>query len=76
MSLLPFHDLPPGKPRRFVPAQVDLGDWTQLAPLFDRLEIAGSQASTVASLEQWLVDWSELGAAMDEESCRRYIAMT
>ena len=38
MSLLPFSELPPYKPRHFVPAQIDLGDWTQIAPLFDALE--------------------------------------
>ena len=27
-------------------------------------------------LERWLLDWSELNAALDEESSRRYIAMT
>ena len=29
-----------------------------------------------AALERWLLDWSELNAALDEESSRRYIAMT
>ena len=27
-------------------------------------------------LEKWLLAWSELNAALDEESSRRYIAMT
>jgi len=76
MSLLPFGSLPAHKPRRFVPAAVDLGDWSQLAPLFDRLETASPRCASVPELERWLVDWSELGAALDEESSRRYIAMT
>ncbi len=76
MSLLPFGSLPAGQPRRFVPANIDPGDWAQLAPLFDRLETLGAQCATVAELERWLVDWSELTAALDEESSRRYIAMT
>ena len=29
-----------------------------------------------AELEKWLLDWSELNAALDEEASRRYIAMT
>ena len=76
MSLLPFGPLPPGQPRRFVPAQIDLGEWTQIAPLFDRLKAAAPRAVTRAEFERWLLDWSELSAALDEESSRRYIAMT
>jgi oligoendopeptidase F len=76
MSLLPFGDLPAYKPRRFVPASVDLGDWAQVAPLFDQLEAAAAQCATVEALEAWLLDWSELSAALDEEGNRRTIAMT
>src|SRR5437588_90108 len=76
MSLLPFGKLPAHKPRRFVPDQIDLGDWAQVEPLFDQLESRGQAAASVPDLEQWLVDWSELRAALDEESSRRYIAMT
>src|SRR4051812_36002911 len=76
MSLLPFHDLPAAKPRRFVPAKMDLGDWPQIAPMFDRLEARGEECATVAELENWLVDWCELTAALEEEASRRYIAMT
>ena len=76
MSLLPFGPLPPCQPRQFVPAQIDLGDWTQIAPLFDRLEVSAPRALTLAEFERWLLDWSELCAALDEEAARRYIAMT
>ena len=38
MSLLPFEKLPAYKPRRFLSAQIDLGEWTHIAPLFDQLE--------------------------------------
>jgi oligoendopeptidase F len=68
--------LPAHKPRRFVPAQIDLGDWTQIAPLFDQLETRAVQCKSAADLEHWLLDWSELSAALDQESSRRYIAMT
>ncbi|MBI5387138.1 MAG: M3 family oligoendopeptidase [Verrucomicrobia bacterium] len=74
MSLLPFGALPPYKPRRSVPEQIDLGDWAQIAPLFDRLETAAPAATTLPAFESWLLDWSELNAAVDEESSRRYIA--
>jgi oligoendopeptidase F len=76
MSLLPFEELPAYKPRRFVPQEIDLGDWKQLAPLFDALEARAAGCDTAAKLEQWLFDWSELSAAIDEESSKRYIAMT
>lgn len=76
MSLLPFGKLPPAKPRSFVPADIDLGDWTQIAPLFDRLETDAKSVTSAAALEHWLLAWSELNAALDEEASRRYIAMT
>jgi oligoendopeptidase F len=76
MNLLPFGKLPPAKPRSFVPANLDLGDWPQVAPLFDQLETRATQAATVEALEKWLLDWCELSAALDEEGSRRNIAMT
>jgi oligoendopeptidase F len=76
MDLLPFKSLPPYRARRFVPAGTDLGDWSQLAPLFAALEERAGQCATAAQLEDWLLDWSELNAALDEEGSRRYIAMT
>ena len=76
MNLLPFDALPAHKPRRFLPQQMDLGDWAQIKPLFDQLEARAPQCKSAADLERWLLDWSELNAALDEESSRRYIAMT
>ena len=76
MSLLPFDTLPPHRPRRFVPPGIDLGDWSRVAPLFDQLEARAPECATPADLERWLLDWSELSAAIDEESSKRYIAMT
>ncbi|MDB6030961.1 MAG: oligoendopeptidase family [Verrucomicrobiales bacterium] len=76
MDLLPFGQLEAYKPRQFVPANTDLGDWKQIEPLFDRLEARAGEAKAVSDLEAWLVGWSEMNAALDEESSRRYIAMT
>lgn len=76
MNLLPFGKLPVAKPRKFVPQNADLGDWQKIAPLFDQLEQRATQLKNVAELESWLLDWSELSAALDEEASRRYIAMT
>jgi oligoendopeptidase F len=76
MNLLPFADLPVYRPRRFIPEKLDLGDWSQIAPWFDKLEARAPQCRTAAALQRWLLDGSELSAALDEESARRYIAMT
>ena len=76
MSLLPFDNLPAHRARRFVPTTVDFGDWGQLSPLFDQLEKRVPACKTVSELERWLLDSSELSAALDEESSKRYIAMT
>ncbi len=76
MNLLPFDKLPAYQPRRFVPEGINLGDWREIAPLFDYLDLRASQCQTVSELEQWLVDGGELSAALDEESSKRYIAMT
>src|SRR4051812_19168073 len=76
MNLLPFSDLPIGKPRTFVPETIDLGDWNQLSPLYDRLEARAPECKSVADLERWLLDWSELNAAIDQDASKRYIAMT
>jgi len=76
MSLLPFGKLAPYKPRKFVPTDLDLGEWAQIAPLYDQLEQRAPQCHSVKDLELWLLDWNELNAALDEESARRNIAMT
>ena len=76
MGTLPFGTLPPYRPRRFVPLTANLGDWPQIAPLFDALVARAPQCAAAADLELWLSDWSELSAVLDEESTRRYIAMT
>jgi oligoendopeptidase F len=76
MSALPFGQLPPYTPRRFVPAEINFGDWAPIASLFDQLEACAPGCHTAAALEKWLLDWSELSAALDEEASRRHIAMT
>jgi oligoendopeptidase F len=76
MNLLPFKSLPAHKPRRFVPKDANLGDWAQIAPLFEQLEARAPQCQSLKDFEHWLIDWSELSAALDEEASRRYIAMT
>jgi oligoendopeptidase F len=76
MNLLPFEKLPAYRPRKFVPQSADLGDLSQITPLFDQLEKRAADCRTAAELEHWLLDWSELSAAIDEDRALRYIAMT
>jgi oligoendopeptidase F len=76
MKALPFENLPVAKTRRFVPAKVNWSDWNEIAPLYDSLEKRAAACRTPAELEQWLLDWGELSAALDQDGSERYIAMT
>jgi oligoendopeptidase F len=76
MSLLPFGDLTPFKPRAFVSADLNLGDWAAIAPVFTELEERLAGCESVTDLEGWLLEVNELSAALDEEGSKRYIAMT
>src|SRR5581483_6018467 len=57
--------------RRFVPANIDCADFAQLEPLYKSL-LDRSLGST-RDVEQFLADFSELTAAVDEYGSRRYI---
>src|SRR2546428_10146252 len=61
-------------PRQFVPEDATMGEWAHIEPLFKQLP--DRSINSVEELEQWLVDCSELSAAIAEERTRRYIAMT
>ncbi len=61
-------------PRGFVPADADMGDWSQIAPLFDALD--QRPIDNADQLERWLLDISELAACISEESTKRHVAMT
>jgi oligoendopeptidase F len=76
MIKLPFGELPPYQPRKFVPATANLGDWNQVEALYRALEEALSTAQSPVQLERFLLNWGELGAALDQEGSQRYIAMT
>ena len=76
MSLLPFEDLSPYKPRVFVPANLDLGNWTSIEPVFKQLEESINGCKSPKDLEEWLLQVNELSAALDEEGAKRYIAKT
>ena len=59
-------------PLKWVPRTLDFDDWTQLEPLFNELE----KNAATKDLRAWLQDWSEFESAWNEESSRRYVAMT
>lgn len=64
----------PSYPRRFVPNDLDLGDWASQKPLWE--ELKSRELPDAAALKQWIADWSELSDAVGEEGSRRYIEMT
>ena len=70
-----FGSLPP-PPRRYVPADLDLGDLAALGACHDELATRPLVADDPWALEQWLRDWSELESLMHEEQTRREIAVT
>jgi len=72
----PFSKLTPFARRKFVPQEIDLGDWAQLEPLFDLLEKRAASVASAQELERWALDGSELMAAIGEEGSRRHILMT
>lgn len=57
--------------RRFVPADFDPSDFSQIEPLYRRL--LDRPLDSAADLERWLLDLTELSAAVDEFGARRYI---
>ncbi|MCE0522782.1 MAG: M3 family oligoendopeptidase [Methylacidiphilales bacterium] len=63
-------------PRQFLPETIDLTDTAQLAPVFDKLDAQLGRAGSVAELEAWLRNHSEVCAALGESSALAYIAMT
>ncbi|MEE8176624.1 MAG: M3 family oligoendopeptidase, partial [Acidobacteriota bacterium] len=52
----------------------DMGDWSQIEPLFTAL--LQRNVPSAEELARWLLDYSELSAALNEEMAKRYIAMT
>lgn len=57
--------------RRFVPQDLDVADWDQVAPLGQQLLDRAITSSD--ELEEWLLEVSEVSAVIDEYGSRRYI---
>jgi oligoendopeptidase F len=61
------------KPRTYIPEILNI-DWISLEPIFN--ELLSRNISSIAELEKWLVDRSEIEAALEEDFAWRYIRMT
>lgn len=66
--------LTPHSPRRFVPADVDLRDRSVVAALFENL--LQRTPESPQDLADWLAAYSELQAAVDQQSALLYVNMT
>ncbi len=60
--------------RNFLPKDFTVTDWLALEPYFKIL--LEREINDKASLEKWLLDMSELEAAVNEDACWRQIKMT
>lgn len=69
---------PSTQKRKFVPASLDLSNsataFDKLLPLYDSLHFRDIRSKH--DLQQWLLDFSELTAVVDEHGARLYIAKT
>ena len=61
-------------PRHFLPADFSITNWQGLEPWFKNLD--ERIINSLADLEQWLKDASELEAVISEDACWRQIKMT
>lgn len=61
-------------PRHFLPKDFQVNKWETLEPYFKDLD--ERTISSIADLEQWMKEASELEAAISEEVCWRQIRMT
>ena len=61
-------------PRKFVAKTLVVKGWSEIGPLYEKLEKA--PVDTAEELAQWLLDWSEVQAAIGEFGTNRYVNMT
>ncbi len=73
-NTLDFRQLPSYVQRRFVPQEADLTDLKGVQSLFDRLLDRRIESSQ--DLENFVLDFSELDAAIDQQGTILYIRMT
>lgn len=65
--------IPTRPARKYVPETFKVTNWETLKPLFD--ELLDRPLNSVAELENWIKDLSELEAVLSEETAWRYIRM-
>lgn len=61
-------------PRKYLPESFVVSDWALLEPYFT--ELKDRSIDSLQSLEQWMLDMSELEAVLSEDACWRQIRMT
>jgi oligoendopeptidase F len=66
--------LPERKPRVYMPAEFEVSDWASLEPIFE--ELKNRPINSLAELEKWIADRSELESVLSENLAWRYIKMT
>ena len=71
---LNLNGLPPYQERRFVPKAADLTSLKDVRLLFEKLLL--EEIRSAAGLEQWVLNRSELEAALDQQGSVLYILMT
>lgn len=67
-------EIPVRKPRRFVAQDLEIDSWDKVKNYFDDLK--QRDINSLAELENWLEDWSELEAVLEEDAGWRYIYMS
>ena len=78
-SPMPTADSPPAaagvarhqRPRKLLPADFVPDQWVKISPYLQALQ--AREINSPQQLEQWLLDFSELSAVVDEYGSRRYI---
>ncbi|QHL87000.1 M3 family oligoendopeptidase [Nibribacter ruber] len=66
--------LPQRKPRVYMPEEFEVSDWASLEPIFE--ELKNRPVNSLAELEKWISDRSELESVLSENLAWRYIKMT
>lgn len=61
-------------PRNYLPRDFSVENWASLEPYFK--ELLNREINSKNDLEKWLLDYSELEAAISEDACWRQINMT
>lgn len=67
-------EIPVRPKRRFLPDDLAIDAWNKIERYF--IDLRERKINSLAELESWLLDWSELDAVLSEDQAWRYIRMT